>query len=505
MKKISYFLVAILLIISTLSFQKKAETRPNILIIFSDDHALQAISAYGSPYIKTPNIDRIANEGAIFRNMLCTNSLCAPSRAVLLTGKLSHINGHRDNLSSFNSAQDMFPKRLQEAGYQTSWIGKWHLQNNPHYFDYWTVLPNQGDYYNPDFIEMDSTKKRFEGYATTITADKALNWLDKQRDKSKPFCLVVGQKAPHRNWLPDTTDLHAFDGVKFKIPETYYDNYEGRKAAAKQEMNIYKDMRLAPDLKIDYDVSRMNNAQKQAWKAYYDKVSADFKQQNLSGNALNEWKFQRYMNDYLCCVKALDRSVGRILEYLDKNGLAENTFVVYSSDQGFYLGEHGWFDKRFMYEESQHMPLMIRYPKLIKPKTDLKEMTMGIDFAPTFLSLAGVPVPSDMQGKSFLPLFNKNKTTTWRKQAYYHYYEKAEHNVMKHFGIRTEHYKLIRFYGEGDFWELFDLKNDIHEMKNIYEKPENKTLIKQLKKQLLEEIRQYKDVEAEKILVKGGV
>lgn len=478
-----------------------ADSKPNILIIFSDDHALKAISAYGSPYVKTPNIDRIGKEGAIFQHMFCTNSLCAPSRAALLTGKLSHINGHRDNLSRFDAGQDMFPKRLQAIGYQTSWIGKWHLESTPQYFDYWTVLPGQGQYYNPDFIEMDGQTRRFEGYATTVTTDKALHWLEKGRDKNKPFCLVVGQKAPHRNWLPDTMDLHAFDGVKFPLPPTFYDDYAGRKAAAKQEMNVYRDMRILEDLKVDYDLKRMNDAQRRAWQAYYQPMSAAFKSQNLSGKALDEWKFQRYMNDYLGCVLSLDRNIGRLLDYLDQQKMSENTVVIYASDQGFYLGEHGWFDKRFMYEESEHMPFLMRYPKLIKAGTNIDALLMGIDFAPTFLELAGAAIPAEIQGKSIVPLLRKRKASkNWRQQVYYHYYEKAEHNVMKHFGVRTKRYKLIRFYGEGDFWELFDLQKDPQEMHNIYDDPAQKEVIVELKKQLRALAEGYQDKEALEIM-----
>ena len=479
---------------------EKPKQKPNILIIFSDDHALAAISAYGSPYIQTPNIDRIGREGALFRNMFCTNSLCAPSRAALLTGKLSHINGHRDNLSRFNAGQDMFPKRLQAIGYQTSWIGKWHLEANPQYFDYWTVLPGQGQYYNPDFIEMDGKTRRYEGYATDITTDKAIDWLERNRDKSKPFCLVVGQKAPHRNWLPDTTDLHAFDGVKFNIPPTFYDDYAGRIAAGKQEMNVYRDLRVVEDLKVGYNIPRMNEAQRKAWNAYYEPMAEDFKRQNLSGKALDEWKFQRYMNDYLGCVRSLDRNIGRMLDYLDAQQLSKNTVVIYASDQGFYLGEHGWFDKRFMYEESQHMPFLMRYPKLIKPGTTIDALLMGIDFAPTFLELAGATIPAEMQGKSLVPLLRKKSNKNWRQQVYYHYYEKGEHNVMKHFGIRTKRYKLIRFYGEGEFWELYDLQKDPQEIHNIYADPANQTLILTLKKQLHDLATGYADSEAINLL-----
>lgn len=504
MKKLFFPLIAVTLLFGAgfLSFKPK-DKRPNILIIFSDDHALNAISAYGSPYIKTPNIDRIAHEGALYQNMFCSNSLCAPSRATLLTGKYSHKNGHKDNRTTFDAAQDMYPKYLQAAGYQTSWIGKWHLQANPQYFDYWSVLPGQGAYYNPDFIEMSGKTVRQEGYATEVITDKQIQWLDKDRDASKPFCLVIGQKCPHRNWQPDTMDLRAFDNVKFPLPKTFYDNYEGRIAAQRQDMTVTKTMRLKEDLKVDAAddafVKRMNPAQRKAWLAYYDQVTADFKKKNLSGRALDEWKYQRYMQDYLGTLLSLDRNVGRVLDYLDKAGLAENTMVIYSSDQGFYLGEHGWFDKRFMYEESHHMPMLIRYPKHIKAGTVDKAIHNNTDFAPTILSEAGLKVPLDMQGQSF---FSK----TARKSTYYHYYEyPAEHSVQTHFGIRTNRYKLIRFYNDGEYWELYDLQKDPEELQNLYGKPAYKAIQKQLIIDLKKTLRQYDDTEAEAILKKEGI
>ncbi|WP_037302380.1 sulfatase family protein [Runella limosa] len=501
MKKTALIVIAfgLTLGMGLLSFKPK-DKRPNILILFSDDHALQAISAYGSPYIKTPNIDRLAKEGAVYQNMFCTNSLCAPSRATLLTGKYSHKNGHRDNLTKFDASQPMYPKYLQAAGYQMGWIGKWHLEATPQYFDYWSVLPGQGAYYNPDFIEMGGKTVRQEGYATDVITEKALHWLDQDRDPSKPFCLVIGHKCPHRNWQPDTTDLRAFDHVKFPLPKSFYDSYEGRIAAKRQDMTVTKTMRLKEDLKVDAGsdpfVKRMNPAQRKAWLAYYDQVSADFKKQNLSGRALDEWKYQRYMQDYLGTLLSLDRNVGKVLDYLDKKGLTENTLVVYSSDQGFYLGEHGWFDKRFMYEESHHMPMLIRYPKRIKAGTIDRAIHNNTDFAPTILQEAGLSVPADMQGQSF---FSKKA----RKSTYYHYYEyPAEHSVQTHFGIRTDRYKLIRFYKDGEFWELYDLQKDPEEMNNLYDKPAYQKIQKQLTIDLKQLIRQYDDTEAAAILAK---
>ena len=507
MKNIIYLFLAALCFVS---FSKKETKKPNIIVIFSDDHALQAISAYGSPHIKTPNIDRIAQEGAIFNNTFCTNSICAPSRAVLLTGKYNHLNGQIDNRTDtrINTGQPMFPKYLQENGYATSWIGKWHINNNPQYFDYWKVLPGQGNYYNPDFIGMDSSRSRIEGYATDIITDEALNWIEKGRDKSKPFSLVIGHKAPHREWQPDIQDLRAFDGKQFSVPKTFFDDYKTRKAAQHQLMEI-KNLRWDWDLKVNAGstgiMKRMTKDQKEAWDNYYEPKNAKLDTTQMSLREIALWKYQRYMHDYLGCILSLDRNIGRVLDYLDKNGLAENTIVIYASDQGFYLGEHGWYDKRFMYEQSLHMPFLMRYPNVIKPKTIINDMVVNIDFAPTILNIAGVPIPVDMQGKSILPLVNAaKKPVNWRKAMYYHYYEYPDsHQVMPHFGIRTERYKLIHFYGNGSFWELIDLKTDPDELVNIYEKAQNKTLIRQLKKDLRALMVQYKDTEALAILDKS--
>lgn len=493
------------------SFTKKEAKRPNIIVIFSDDHALQAIGAYGSPHVKTPNIDRIAREGAIFKNTFCTNSICGPSRAVLLTGKYNHLNGQYDNrlTTHINTGQPMFPKYLQENGYATSWIGKWHINNTPQYFDYWRVLPGQGSYYNPDFINMDSSRSRIEGYATDVITDEAIGWLDKGRDKSKPFSLVIGHKAPHREWQPDAPDLHAFDGKPFAVPSTFFDDYKSRKAAQHQLMEV-KDMRWDYDLKVNADetsiMKRMNKAQKAAWDGYYAPENAKLDTLKMSKRDIALWKYQRYMHDYMACILSLDRNIGRVLDYLDKAGLAENTIVIYSSDQGFYLGEHGWFDKRFMYEQSLRMPFVMRYPNVIKPQSVVNEMVVNIDFAPTILNIAGVPIPKDMQGKSVLPLVSKTKKPKdWRKSMYYHYYEYPDsHQVMPHFGIRGERYKLIYFYGNGTSWELIDLQTDPDELVNVYEKPENKALIAKMKKELRGLMMQYKDNEALAILDKAN-
>jgi arylsulfatase A-like enzyme len=490
------------------AFISSAQKRPNILIIVSDDHAYQAISAYGNKEIQTPSIDRIAKEGAIFQRAYVTNSICGPSRAVILTGKYSHKNGFKDNEhSSFDGSQNTFIRELTKSGYQTAWIGKWHLETKPQGFTYWQVLPGQGQYYNPDFIMMDSSKKRIEGYATNIIEDVAEDWLNK-RDTTKPFCLVIGHKSTHRTWIPDTMDMGRFDNIKFPLPKNFYDNYSGRSAAAVQDMTIAKTMILGYDLKMfeseeaedkQGSISRMNAAQRAKFDSYYKPIYQDFISRNLTGNALTEWKYQRYMRDYLSTAASLDRNIGRALDYLDQHDLAKNTVVIYLSDQGFYLGEHGWFDKRWMYEESFRTPMLMRYPGVIKSGTMNKDFVMNLDIAPTVLDIAGVKIPNDMQGQSFLPLLT-NKKANGREAMYYHYYENGEHSVSPHFGISTKRYKLIRFYERVNGWELYDLKKDKSEMHNVYGSKGYKKITQQLKKQLDGLIDQYEDTDAEKIL-----
>lgn len=462
--------------------------------------------------MQTPNIDRIAKEGAIFKNVFVTNSLCAPSRATLLTGKYSHINGLTiNNISNpFNVKQELFPRILQQNNYQTAWIGKWHLQTLPDGFNFWKILADQGQYYNPQFINMKNDTVVSAGYVTNLVTGFAEEWIS-SRDTSKPFCLVIGEKATHREWLPDLPDLGAFDDRTFAMPENFYDAYDKRLAAKNQDMTIDKTMVLSSDLKVhpNYNRSGIYNRftpqQKKIFYDYYENnVSKDFDAHHYTGDALIKWKYQRYLKDYLATAKSLDRNIGFLLDYLDKNKLAENTIVIYASDQGFFMGEHGWFDKRFMYEESLRTPMVMRYPGTIAPGTSVNEMIVNIDFAPTLLQAAGVDVPADMQGKSFLPLFKKgNGKGSWRKAMYYHYYEYPEpHRVSPHFGVRTQNYKLIRFYGPANFWELYDLKKDPHEMKNIYDVKGNEKITASLKKQLENLIRQYKDDDAMVIMKK---
>ncbi|MGL5228005.1 MAG: sulfatase family protein [Bacteroidales bacterium] len=495
--------------------KKEEPKKPmNILYIMTDDHSYQTISAYDNRYLKTPNLDRIANEGVRFDNAYVGNSISGPSRAIMLTGKFSHKNGFKGNSDVFDGSQQTYPKLLQQAGYETAVVGKWHLVSEPTGFDYWNILPGQGIYYNPYFNEM-GDKKRINGYATTVTTDIALDWLENKRTKEKPFCLLLHHKAPHRTWMPDTTELNATsweEEVEFPLPETFYDNYEGRMAAQKQKMSIEKDMHEVYDLKmVDDEIvtaqkwmdaggksnyEHMDSAQAAAWDKYYNPIIADYKEKKRSGKELTEWKFQRYMNDYVKCIRSLDNNIGRVLDYLEKEGMLDNTLIVYTSDQGFYMGEHGWFDKRFMYEESFRTPLMMRLPGG-KSGVATKDLVQNIDFAPTFLSLAGVEVPNDMQGESLIPILTDKTPDDWRNSLYYHYYEYPdEHTVMKHYGVRDQRYKLIRFYGDGDSYEFYDLQEDPREMNNLYGKAEYKDKIEEMKKELVRLQQKYDDQNA---------
>lgn len=503
MKRISILGLSFIMVLSIVAQQ------PNIVLIVSDDHSYQTISAYGSKLMQTPNIDRIAKDGIRFDKAYVTNSICGPSRAVILTGKYSHKNGFKDNAnSSFDGSQNSFIKELTKTGYQTAWIGKWHLQTNPQGFSYWQVLPGQGSYYNPDFLMMNGERKRIEGYVSDVVEDAAEKWLN-ERDTSQPFCLVIGHKNTHRTWMPDTRDLRLFNQINFSLPANFYDNYETRAAAAVQDMTIDKTMRMGYDLKMfnskeeeekELSIKRMTAAQRKAYMTYYDSIYADFKSKNLSGKALVEWKYQRYMKDYLATAASLDRNIGRTLDYLDKHQLSKNTIVIYISDQGFYMGEHGWFDKRFMYEESFRTPMVMRYPGVIKSGSVNNNLVMNLDLGPTLLEAAGIKIPSDMQGKSFLPLV-KGSNKKGREAMYYHYYENGEHSVSPHFGISTGHYKLIRFYDRVNTWELFDLEKDPKEMTNQYGQKGYEKITSKLKQQLAQLIDQYEDVEAMKIFI----
>ena len=483
---------------------KPTGDRPNVVFIFSDDHAVKAISAYGGPLAKvapTPNIDRIAKEGALFQNSFCANSICGPSRACILTGKHSHKNGFkRNDGNGFDQSQWTFIKELKSAGYQSAVIGKWHLKTNPVAFDHWEILPGQGNYYNPVFMQMDGSKKRFEGYATDLTTDKSLAWLE-QRNEDKPFFLMCQHKAPHRTFAPALRHLGTLDGVDIPEPETLFDSYADRsKTLAANEMEIDRHLTWAYDLKLRDDeldgvelpsfreygtpeYKRMTNQQKTVWDAYFGPKNRqfikDFKAGKIDDVKLVQWKYHRYIQNYLETVKAVDESVGRLLKYLDDHGLAENTIVIYSSDQGFYLGEHGWFDKRWMFEESFKMPFVIRWPGKIAPQSRPEALIQNIDYAPTFLDFAGLKAPPEVQGKSLLPvLLDSSKTV--RDSLYYAYYEIGEHAVPQHFGVRTKTHKLF-YLPKTDEWQMFDLVNDPKEMVNVYNRPNYSEKSKELR------------------------
>lgn len=491
------FLVAIIIILSYNSCKQEKEQpkeenpgRPNIVFIMTDDHAAQDISAYGHPISKlapTPNIDRIAQNGVKFNNNFCTNSICGPSRAVILTGKHSHMNGFRMNGEVFDGSQATLPKYLKEVGYQTALVGKWHLHGLPEGFDHWNILVDQGNYYNPDFIKGKDTT-RIEGYATDIITDMGLDWLKQNADSEKPFMLMVQHKAPHRNWMPAPRHLNLYDSIKFPLPESYFSDHENQLAAQQQLQTIYEDMYNGHDLKLTVakgsdslahnpwttDFERMTSAQRKAWNDAYRPKNDAFHEANLSGKELAEWKGQRYLQDYLATVASVDEGVGQILDYLEESGLNENTIVIYTTDQGFYLGEKGFFDKRFMYEESLAMPMLMQYPKEIEAGTEINALTQNLDFAPTFLDFAGAEIPQDMQGRSLRPLVNQTTSDQdFRNAIYYHYYDfPAFHMVKRHYGVRTDRYKLIHFYDDIDFWEMYDLKEDPLEENNIYNHPE---------------------------------
>lgn len=486
----------------------QSQKTPNIIYIMSDDHAYQAISAYGGvlkALAPTPNIDRIAAHGMRFDRCLVTNSISGPCRAVVLTGKYSHLNGfiNNDGQAPFDGSQQTFPKLLQRAGYITAMIGKWHLESNPTGFDHWEILPGQGNYYNPDFITS-TGKHREKGYVTEIITGKCISWLEEARKKGGPFMLMMHHKAPHREWQPGPNELSLYKDVNFPEPSTLFDDYSGRGTAERsQDMTISKTMRMEEDLKmykkgdkIPAALARMEPDQLRAWNEVYDPIIDQLYSSGLAGNELVKFKYQRYMQDYLACIAAVDKSVGAVLDYLQKTGLDKNTIVVYSSDQGFYLGEHGWFDKRWMFEQSYRTPLLIKWPGITSPASVNNDMVSNIDIAETFLEMAGVKVPADMQGRSMVPILKGKTPRNWRKEHYYHYYEyPGYHMVKRHYGISTEQYKLIHYYYDIDEWELFDIKNDPDEMKNVYDDPSYADIKKELHKKLVRIMKEFNDSE----------
>lgn len=487
---------------------KQSDKPLNIVYIMTDDHTAQMMSCYDKRYADTPNLDRIARDGVRFTNSFVANSLSGPSRACMLTGKHSHKNGFTDNTTCvFDSSQPTFPKYLQGAGYQTALFGKWHLESLPQGFDRWQIVPGQGDYYNPDFIIENGDTIQVHGYLTDLITDLSLGWLENERDKDKPFCLLIHHKAIHRNWMSDTCNLALYEDRTFPLPANFYDNYEGRPAAAAQEMTIAHHLDPLYDLKMNREdkdsplkaryesyYNRMDPEQKAAWDAFYDPIIEEFYTTEFTDRELAEWKYQRYIRDYLKVVKSLDDNVGRVLDYLEAHDLLDNTLVVYTSDQGFYMGEHGWFDKRFMYEESFNTPLIMRLPAGFERRGDITEMVQNIDYAPTFMELAGVEIPSDIQGESFLPLLKGEELENPRTALYYHFYEyPAEHSVKRHYGVRDDRYKLIHFYNDIDQWELYDLQVDPSEMNNLFGKPGMEKITTRMMQVLKEQQEKYDD------------
>ncbi len=493
----------------------RAGQKPNIVFIFSDDHAPHAIGAYNG-WLKsvnpTPRIDQLANQGMLFEKSFCTNSICGPSRAVIMTGKHSHKNGFMNNGNSFNWNQQTFPKILRKAGYTTALYGKSHLKGNPKGFDDWKVLPGQGDYYNPDLITPKG-RVRIDGHCTDVVTDLAVEWLKTGRDKTKPFMLMVQHKAPHRNWMPALRHLPLYDDIKIPEPTTLFDKWEDNAPPARhQELEIDRHMDINYDLFLDLtadyegapsqkrqdrsawrNMKKMTKDQLSSWRAFYGPRDKAFHEANLSGKELVRWKFQRYAKNYLRCVRGVDDSVGKIQDTLKNLKLDENTVVIYSSDQGFYIGDHGWYDKRWMYEESLMMPLIVKWPGVTKAGSRSKQMVQNLDYAQTFLQMAGANIPANMQGKSLVPILKNGRAENWRDSIYYHYYEyPSVHMIPRHYGIRTERYKLIHFYQFGNEWEMYDLKEDPDELTNIYGKSSKETLQKDLKKQLVA-IRKFYD------------
>lgn len=515
--------------------EKKEEKRPNIIIMMADDHTRQAMSCYNNKLIETPNLDRIAREGMLFNNCYVANSISGPSRACIITGKYSHKNGFTDNDKVFNGDQQTYPKLLQQAGYETAAIGKWHLTSLPQGFDHYEILIGQGDYYNTDFI-VNGTKTPSQGYVTDVITDKTISWLEGRADKEKPFALMYYHKAPHRNWLPAQRHMGKYNDTVFPEPENLFDNYETRgRAAREQEMELDRHFREGWDLKLvspeelakenpqlvnadannenvgpwkmrQWDAlsyksvyDRMSPEEKATWDKTLERRLKEYENNNMTKEELVRWKYQQYMQDYCSTVAALDENVGRLLDYLEETGQIDNTIIVYTSDQGFYLGEHGWFDKRFMYEESFSTPLLVRYPKKIKAGSQTDALAINIDFAPTFLDYAGVEIPADMQGRSLRPVLEcteKEGPKEWRDAVYYHFYEyPSEHAVKRHTGVRTDKYKLIHFYNNIDEWELYDMENDPAEMQNLANNPEYADVLATMKQRLKELQEQYEDTD----------
>ncbi|MFN8239571.1 MAG: sulfatase [Bacteroidales bacterium] len=507
--KLNQGLLSVIGLSALTSLANGQQQRPNIIYIMSDDHAYQAISAYGGRLknlAPTPNIDRIASRGMRFDRCLVTNSISGPCRAVVLTGKYSHVNGFvaNEGQKPFDGSQQTFPKLLQKAGYTTAMIGKWHLMSDPTGFDYWDILPGQGFYYNPDFI---NTSGRYteHGYVTELITKKSLAWLKEASGSGKPFMLMMHHKAPHREWQPGPGELSLYKNTVFPEPPTLFDDHGNMGTAEKtQDMSIAVTMRIEEDLKLYMDKAKMKNTglnrldegQMKAWNAVYDPIIKNFYEVNPTGQDLVKYKYQRYLQDYLACIAGVDKSVGEILDFLKENGLDKNTIVIYASDQGFYLGEHGWFDKRWMFEESYRTPLLIEWPGVTRAGAVNNDMVSNIDLAETFLEMAGLDIPGDMQGKSLVSILKGQTPPDWRKEHYYHYYEyPGSHMVKRHYGISTERYKLIHYYYDIDEWELYDLMEDPLELKNVYNDPAYRLVKEELHVKLEKLMKQYGDSE----------
>ena len=502
------------------STEGPSKKQPNILFIFSDDHAPHAIGAYNG-WLKsvnpTPNIDVLAKQGMLFNNSFCTNSICGPSRAVILTGKHSHKNGFMNNNNRFDGSQQTFPKLMQKAGYQTAIIGKWHLSSDPQGFDYWDILQGQGQYYNP-IMKSSSGKRTIDGHCTRVVTDLAVDWLKKDWDSDKPFVLMCQHKAPHRNWMPAPEHLNLYKDIDIPEPATLFDKLtDNARAVRNQEMEVDRHMGIVFDLFADppadwpyaanpykretreqgpmefrhiFDRSGYNNMrtmsaeQKKAWNDAYKDENVALTKANLSGKDLVRWKFQRYAKNYLRCVRGVDDSVGELMQYLKDNGLEENTIVIYSSDQGFYIGDHGWYDKRWMYEESLKMPLIVKWPGQVEAGSVNQNLVQNLDYAETFLDVAGAEIPDDMQGRSLVPLFKGETVEDWRKSIYYHFYEyPSVHMCPKHNGVRNERYKLMQIYEFGQ-WEFYDLETDPDEKTNQYSNPDYQDQVAMMKTEL---------------------
>jgi arylsulfatase A-like enzyme len=494
MKSLAAGLCLLAVLVSTTALvQTQRAGRPNIIYIMTDDHAAHAIGAYGSRVNQTPNLDRLAREGAMLTRVFATNSICTPSRATILTGQYSHLNGVTV-FNRFDSSRMTVARLLQQGGYYTGMIGKWHLGSDPAGFDRWEILPGQGAYYDPVLYTADGEKTYKGEYATDVITDLAIDFLEK-RPRDKPFFLMMHHKAPHRPWQPAESHAARFAARDIPEPVTFWDSYETRTDALHENQQRVAADLTNRDLKLPPPAGLEGPALAKWFGAKPDTVTTkrDGKEVTLMGEALARWKYQRYMQDYLATVQSVDDSVGRVLAFLDKSGLAKNTMVIYSSDQGFFLGDHGLFDKRFMYEESIRMPFLVRWPASIKPGTKSDAMGLNIDFAPTFLEAAGVPASPEMQGRSLLPVLRGRPPADWRTSMYYRYYhDPGDHNTRAHYGVRTRTHKLIYFWKK-DQWELFDLVNDPYELHNLYGQPGQDTLTKSLKTELARLKREVRD------------